>query len=279
MRKQLMVVLCLVVSGLAQGDAAVQPPSLVISDSQLDWVGRQVFRNECDSRRACLVHWNRGESFPSLGIGHFIWYPVGEDGPFVESFPSLVAHMQAREVVLPDWLVEQAPEGAPWPDRDTFLRMEQDDRRIEELRQLLADHQGVQAAVLTLRARAALAAVVAASAHPDRTQEKINLLATTPGGTYALIDYVNFKGEGLAESERYQGVGWGLLQVLEAMPEKAASPETVLLQFREAAALVLTRRAELADRDIEKDQWLPGWLKRVNTYREPGGAPDYSLTR
>lgn len=273
MRKQLMVVLCLVVSGLAQGDAAIQPPLLVISDSQLDWVGRQVFRNECDSRRSCLVHWNPGESFPSLGIGHFIWYPVDEDGPFVESFPSLVAHMQARDVVLPHWLVEQAPEGAPWPDRETFLRMEQDDRRIEELRQLLADHQGVQAAVLMLRARAALADVVAASSHPDCTQEKINVLATTPGGIYALIDYVNFKGEGLAESERYQGMGWGLLQVLEAMPEETLPPETVLQQFREAAARVLTRRAELSGRDIEKDQWLPGWLKRVDTYREPASRP------
>lgn len=271
-----MVLLFLVVSSLAQGDVTVPPepsPMLEITDSELDWVGRQVFRNECDSRRSCLVHWNRGESFPSLGIGHFIWYPVGESGPFVESFPSLVAYMRSRQVVLPDWLVVQAPAGAPWPDRDTFVQREQDDRRIEELRQLLADHQGVQAAFLMQRARAAMADVVAASTDPDRTQNTINGLATTPGGIYALIDYVNFKGEGLAESERYQGVGWGLLQVLEAMPQEASSPDTVLQQFREAAASVLTRRAELADRDIETDQWLPGWLKRVDSYREPASAP------
>lgn len=267
----LMVFLCLVVSGLARGDEAGQPPSLVVTDTQLEWVGRQVFRNECDSRPACLVHWNRGESFPSLGIGHFIWYPVGEDGPFVESFPSLVAHMQERGVALPGWLVEHASEGAPWPDREAFLKAEESDPRIPQLRRLLADHQGVQAALLLARARDALHDVVMASTNPDQTRSRLDTLTTTPGGIYALIDYVNFKGEGLAESERYQGIGWGLLQVLEAMPEEALPPEAVLQQFREAAGRVLTRRAELAERPIEL-QWLAGWLKRVDTYREPANA-------
>jgi hypothetical protein len=27
-----------------------------------------------------LTTWNAGEEFPSLGIGHFIWYPAGFDG-------------------------------------------------------------------------------------------------------------------------------------------------------------------------------------------------------
>ena len=29
-----------------------------------------------------------------------------------------------------------------------------------------------------------------------------------------MIDYVNFKGDGLKPTERYKGEGWGLLQVL-----------------------------------------------------------------
>lgn len=275
MRKKLVIVLCLALSALAQGVTASQPesaPALTITDRQLEWVGGQVFRNECSSRQSCLVHWNRGEHFPSLGIGHFIWYPEGDNGRFVESFPSLVTYMGTQGVGLPDWLARQAPAGAPWPDRDAFLQAEQSDPRIRQLRQLLADQQATQAAFLLLRAREALNDVAAASASPDRTQEKINGLTATPGGIYALIDYVNFKGEGLAESERYQGVGWGLLQVLEAMPWEASPPDTVLQQFREAAAYVLTRRAEASGRDIEKDQWLPGWLKRVDTYREPSSA-------
>ncbi|MFC4258676.1 hypothetical protein ACFOZ5_06460 [Marinobacter lacisalsi] len=272
MRTYLMVFLYLAVISLAQGCVAMQsdpPPTLVITDSQLEWVGRQVFRNECDLRPSCLVHWNRGEPFPSLGIGHFIWYPVGGGGPFVESFPSLVAYMGAQDVDVPQWLLRQAPEGAPWPDREAFLRAEQEDSRVDQLRQLLSATPAVQAAFLMSRARDAMTDVVAASDNPGRTRAKINALTMTPGGTYALIDYVNFKGEGLAESERYRGVGWGLLQVLEAMPEKELATVTVLEQFREAAAKVLTSRAELAERPIEREQWLAGWLKRVDTYREP----------
>src|SRR5690606_2975423 len=77
---------------------AVQPAAearfeLVLTPDQLTWVGRQIFQNECAAKVICLVHWNQGEAFPSLGIGHFIWYPRGVDEPFVESFPTLIAFM------------------------------------------------------------------------------------------------------------------------------------------------------------------------------------------
>jgi len=94
-------------------------------------------------------------------------------------------------------------------------------------------------------------------------------LGQTPGGVYALMDYVNFKGEGLSETERYEGEGWGLLQVLQAMD---TSPGLRPLdRFREAAGRVLTRRAQLAEQEIERERWLPGWLRRLETYREPAG--------
>ena len=44
------------------------------------------------------------EAFPSLGIGHFIWYPSGVQEPFVESFPSLVQYLIQRQAPVPDWL-------------------------------------------------------------------------------------------------------------------------------------------------------------------------------
>lgn len=246
-----------------------KPRSLEIAPEQLEWVGQQVFQNECNARKTCLVHWNEGEDFPSLGIGHFIWYPVDHNGPFVESFPSLVAYAQVKSGDLPDWVVMQAPKGAPWDSRDAFQRAEKDDIRIRGLREWLFDHQGVQAEFLMDRAQAALESVVAASSEPGLARKKVHALSLTPGGIYALIDYVNFKGEGLALSERYQGKGWGLLQVLEGMPEGAVEPPVALQEFRRSAAKVLTRRAELSGRAIEKDSWLPGWLNRVDTYREP----------
>lgn len=268
MRHLLILMALLVLSAPVRSSPDIDGQAgLTLSDGQLAWVGQQVFRNECNARETCLVHWNRGEAFPSLGIGHFIWYPEGTSGPFLESFPALVAYMQAKAGDLPDWLVEQAPTGAPWPDRETFMQAGHIDPRIAELRALLAERQGIQAAFIARRARQALGRVVAASRQPDHTRRKIDALITTPGGVYALIDYVNFKGEGLAASERYEGVGWGLLQVLEAMPVEPA-PRTHLDAFRDSAAMVLTRRAELSGRAIEQ-QWLTGWLKRIDSYREP----------
>lgn len=248
-----------------------RPPELELSltDSQLEWVGQQIFRNECAGEVSCLVHWNEGEAFPSLGIGHFIWYPKDVDGRFVESFPLLVEFMAQRSAPLPDWLVGMQPLDAPWPDRDAFLAL-RNGERVGSLRRFLTDTQGLQAEFIVRRAQASLKRVVEAAPKAERPaiRERLAALGATPGGTYALIDYVNFKGEGLSPREAYRGEGWGLLQVLRQMnPDEGTD---ALQQFREAAAAVLTRRANNASDPIEKQRWLAGWLKRLNTYREPG---------
>lgn len=240
-----------------------------LDGQSLDWIGNRIFQNECAGQEACLVHWNEGEAFPSLGIGHFIWYPSGIEGPFVESFPAMMEYLESQGAELPAWLKNLEPFDAPWPDREAFLRSSENEQ-VERLRKFLVDTKGLQAEFLYQRAKRALGRVIAAAPKQDRAgvSGHIDALAATAGGVYALIDYVNFKGEGLALSERYQGQGWGLLQVLQAMeirPEK-----TALQSFRESAKRVLARRAQLADKSIEKTRWLPGWLNRLNTYREPG---------
>ena len=53
----------------------------------------------------------------------------------------------------------------------------------------------------------------------ERIRENFQRLAASGAGTFALIDYVNFKGEGTKAEERYKGEGWGMLQVLENMSE------------------------------------------------------------
>jgi hypothetical protein len=75
---------------------------------------------------------------------------------------------------------------------------------------------------------------------------------------------VNFKGEGVLHTERYQGQGWGLLQVLEAMHgnSEASAPD----EFARAAKAVLTRRVHNAPPERHESQWLTGWLRRVNSY-------------
>jgi len=235
---------------------------------QLEWVGQQIFQNECSGQFRCLVHWNEGEAFPSLGIGHFIWYPAGVEGRFVESFPALIGFLQQRNVTVPEGLASLSPFDAPWPDRPTFLAR-QDQAEVIELRRFLQRTQGDQVAFIFARAEAALARVVAVAPEAQRgaLRQRLAALSATPGGVYALLDYVNFKGEGLAPSERYAGEGWGLLQVLQAMT--GSDDVSALEQFREAAAVVLARRAANAANPIERERWLAGWLKRLDSYREP----------
>jgi hypothetical protein len=84
-------------------------------------------------------------------------------------------------------------------------------------------------------------------------------------GMYALIDYVNFKGEGVLKTERYAGQSWGLLQVLEEMHGIESGPEA-LQEFCKAARAVLARRVMNAPKERNEQKWLPGWEKRINTY-------------
>ena len=138
---------------------------------------------------------------------------------------------------------------------------------MEELRNFLRDTVAEQSLFIAARLKAALPAII--NGQPAERQreltEKFIALYTTDAGLYALIDYVNFKGEGIALSERYQGVGWGLAQVLEQM-DMATAPSPVEA-FAAGAATVLTRRVELAPSERNEQRWLPGWLKRINSYR------------
>ncbi|QSP96530.1 hypothetical protein LPB19_09730 [Marinobacter salinisoli] len=243
--------------------------SIDLEANQMDWIGAQIFQNECAGQLKCLVHWNEGERFPSLGIGHFIWYPEGVDERFVESFPALIQYMKQRQASVPDWLRRLEEFDAPWPTREAFMAA-QDSPEVAELREFLAGTQGLQAEFIVARADQSLAAVVASAPESQRrsVMARLKALAATPGGLYAVIDYVNFKGEGLSPDEQYKGQRWGLLQVLLAMEEQNQSLPA-LVQFRDAADQVLTRRAENAPKSIEKERWLTGWRKRLMTYREP----------
>jgi hypothetical protein len=90
-------------------------------------------------------------------------------------------------------------------------------------------------------------------------------VAGTPQGCYALVDYVNFKGEGTLHTERYHDQGWGLLQVLEQM--HATTPgASAVDEFSRSAATVLKRRVQNSPPARNEARWLPGWINRVNSY-------------
>ena len=243
--------------------AIAGPVQGALSDKDLASIGQRVWQNECNGRRDGLTSWNSGENFASLGIGHFIWYPRGVDGPFEESFPKLVQFFAKHRVALPAWL--QAEMDCPWATREEF----QNDFRspkMNALRDLLAETVPLQSRFLANRMEAALPKMLAAvpAGQRDIVRENFERLSATADGTFALIDYVNFKGEGTNPRERYAGQGWGLLQVLAQM-KRDGQP---VRAFAESAAETLTRRVQNAPPERNEARWLPGWKARVRRYAE-----------
>ncbi|HEX8310728.1 MAG TPA: hypothetical protein VF614_05380 [Chthoniobacteraceae bacterium] len=232
-----------------------------LTDQELDSVGRRVWKNECGGTRDGLTSWNAGENFASLGIGHFIWYPKGVRGPFDESFPRLVEFLQENGAKVPAWLRET--KACPWSSKAEF-QAEFRGERMNELRDLLASTIRLQSRFLAMRMEAALPKMLGAAPAGDREKirENFQRLTTNGAGTFALIDYVNFKGEGTKETERYKGEGWGLLQVLAGMNGGGNAAR----EFGESAARVLERRVKNAPAGRNEAQWLPGWKNRVRAY-------------
>lgn len=232
----------------------------VLSNTDLESIGKRVWQNEAAGQVSGLTAWNSGEAFASLGIGHFIWYPTGPKGPFEESFPSLLQFLVQKKVRLPEWLKPDMP--CPWTDRDAFLKDAQS-QRMRELRALLTSTIPLQSQFLAERLEKGLPSILATLPAQERAAVKnaFERLAATPEGRFALIDYVNFKGEGTKSTERYQGKGWGLLQVLQAMP-----PNGSVRDFSDAAADVLKRRVQNAPAERNEQRWLPGWTRRVQDY-------------
>src|SRR5213593_96587 len=211
-----------------------------LSHSDVQKIGKRIWQNECNGTISGLTSWNEGEDFASLGIGHFIWYPKGRRGPFEESFPKLVSFISKRGAKLPALLLGTGEKPCPWNSRTEFLRA-QHSTEMNQLRSFLVGTIDLQAEFLIARLESALPKMLAEAAPPDRAsvQEQFERLTRTSQGCYAVVDYVNFKGEGVLHTERYQGQGWGLLQVLEGMHGAAPVDE-----FARAAKAVLIRRVQ-----------------------------------
>ncbi|MDE2510024.1 MAG: hypothetical protein KGL74_02780 [Elusimicrobia bacterium] len=263
-----MLPLLLAVASLAA--AAPGPASSIhLSPAQAHEIGLKIWQNEAGGKVQFLTHWNKGEDFGSFGIGHFIWYVAGRPGPFTESFPGVLDALQASGEILPAWLAGHP--ACPWPDRDAFYADFQGPR-LTELRALLARTVDVQALYAAHRLENALPKLLAAAPAAERAQleERFNRVAAAPNGVYALVDYVNFKGEGVNPTERYNGQGWGLLQALELTADAPAGQPSVEA-FARGADEALTRRVANApaDRRARESEWLPGWRVRLITYTRP----------
>jgi len=228
-------------------------------------IGQQVWLNESGGRSEYLIFWNQKEEFPSLGIGHFIWYPENYNGPFEQGFKHFISFCKQRNCALPAWLA--SAHYAPWPSRDIFIN-DQHSSRMKELRAFLEQTFDVQAQFLVHRMRESLEKINALCSTSEYAPIKrwLAIMQADAQGLYVLTDYVNFKGDGMQEKERYDGHGWGLLQVLQTMKPASEKLSDLLSAFADAAQKVLKRRIAHAPPARKEERFLAGWVKRINTY-------------
>ena len=243
--------------------AAGQLPNF--NPQQMNWLGDRIFANECNKNFSCLTSWNEGEDFPSLGIGHFIWYSAQQNERFEETFPSLLAFYKRHGYALPEWLEALENSDSPWQNREQFLA-DLDSQRMRQLREFLGSTTELQVLFIVERLHDSTAELFHELEPSVRRSVEASFYAIansqTPYGMYALIDYVHFKGTGIATSERYMNTGWGLLQVLLELQGGAAN----LDEFVAAATRVLERRVANAPIQRREQRWIAGWTNRLQTY-------------
>jgi hypothetical protein len=242
---------------------------LQLTAYELQRIGDKIFTNEAGGDIGKLVHWNIGEDFASMGIGHFTWYPPGRRQTYGSTFPGLVNYLHRNGARAPSWLLYSAQRGAPWYSRQELLSVKHTPQ-VKQLENYLYASRGLQAKYILARAQNAVPRLVNATPPylRSRVSQNLNALANTRGGWYPIVDYVNFKGEGLNRNGGYRGQNWGLLQVLEEM-NPSPPGQRALNEFAEAAYRVLYRRVQNSPPSRNEARWLPGWRNRVNTYRYP----------
>jgi hypothetical protein len=225
---------------------------MTLSAQQRLLIGRKIWQNECGGTIEGLTSWNKGEAFASMGIGHFIWCARNNACPFSQTFPSFIRYLEQHKVALPSWLTAHTL--CPWKTRAEF-RAAHNSARMKQIRELLIDTIDLQISFIIERLEIALPRILHAARDTAHARAQCIRLGKTAGGLYAMIDYVNFKGEGLIANAQ-----WGLLQVIERM--HGSDPRTAPADFASNARTILTERAN----NRNEQHWLAGWERRLASY-------------
>ncbi|MEA1879971.1 MAG: hypothetical protein U9N11_04950 [Campylobacterota bacterium] len=242
-----------------------------LTKTQANFIAKKVWQNEGAGKDKYLVWWNKGEDFASVGIGHAIWFPKGHTERFREVFPMMLSYMESKAVKMPIWLNSNTD--FPWQTKEAFFEAKQlRSKKYMELFTFLKRTMPYQASFMAERLNEALPqmlATIKSSKKATLIQRRFNNILYKSNGTidekglYILLDYTNFKGEGTLKSERYNGQGWGLLQVLEHLDESNTNKYKA---FSNSAKAMLSRRIKNSPPARGEERWRKGWGVRLDTY-------------
>lgn len=244
---------------------------LKLTDHQADRIAHKIWLNEGSGKRNKLVWWNRGEEFASVGIGHFIWFTHDKPMWFWEAFPPMLAYITKRGAKPPQWL--SSTQYCVWNSYAEWQSAKKHhSRKMQELTTFMDRTKGLQARFMLHRLNSSFPKILryAKVHHQGKTVEYNyhRLLyrkngKVDPQGAYILIDYINFKGDGINKGERYQGKGWGLYQVLNRMDPKDPNPYHA---FAVAGKWVLERLTHISPSQRRLYRFKKGWFNRMDSY-------------
>ncbi len=225
----------------------------------------RVWKNESGKTIKGLTWWNENEDFASMGIGHFIWFPKDQKKNYDETFPKLISFLQRNGAAVPKWLSKKNVP-CPWESKKDFDSA-LNSKKMIQVRSLLKNTIMLQALYIAKRLERSLPNILSTTSlsQKEHVNHMFNYLSKTEQGVYALIDYVNFKGEGITDMEYHRSGGWGLKQVLQGMPKDTTQKRALWEFVRSAKKRLLERVLDNPNRKNER-RWLIGWKKRLDSY-------------
>jgi len=243
---------------------------LKLNNHEAAKIAHKIWLNEGAGKHKYLVWWNNGEEFASCGIGHFIWFTKDKPMWFFHAFPAMLDYITKRGAKPPKWLTPNTP--CVWNSYEEWQRAKRlNTPKMRELTNFLNNTKALQAQFMVHRLNKAYPKLINYAKTPqERAKIEKNFKRllfkngkVDPQGAYCLIDYTNFKGDGTLESERYQGYGWGLYQVLLHMD--STNPNKYQA-FANSVRYILDRLIKVSPPQRRLYRFRKGWFNRIKTY-------------
>lgn len=236
---------------------AINVQGYKISGANVKQVAELVYKNETGGNPQYLMFWSAKEPFPSLGIGHFIWFPANYNSSFGNTLPLLIDFYKSKNIKVPKLLQQY---NAPWNSKQEFETYKQNNPdEVAEIIKFFEKTKHIQVEYMFNRIINSFNNIVQTSSNKSKVIFQFNRIISQKNGIYLLVDYTNFKGEGATENSIS-----GLRNVLENM-KGVKQDATVYYDFANSCKDVLINRVYLSN-NYSETKFLQGWAKRCNSY-------------